>query len=112
MAIVGEWVWIEADKLRVGLVPQVQGDRILVALGTGTVREPPRVVIEPQTRLGRRLGLTKDTYFYPATIRGLAAGSVRRSCGSGPMEKFCAIEALLPDVPPSSDRGGEPPSTT
>lgn len=109
MASVGEWVWIEADKLRIGLVLQVQDDRILVALGTGTLRDPPRVVVEPQTRLGRRLGLSKPTYFYPATLRVLQADRVRQRCGSGPMEKFCEIQAMLPEVPPSTS--GTPSST-
>lgn len=94
---VGEWVWIWADKLRIGVVLMIQDTRVLVALGTGTLREPPRACIEPMTRTGKRLGLMKATYFYPATIRALEVSAIDRRCGRGPAEIFNEIRAFLPD---------------
>lgn len=100
MVMVGEWVWVQADKRRVGLVLVVQDEDLIVALGTGTEREPPRVVINHRCGLGLRLGLEKPTYFYPATIRKVAAAAVYRSCGGCPSDVLLSLRALLPSISP------------
>lgn len=101
---VGEWGWFLDDaptpKERVGVIVAATTDGLIfVALGTGTERRPPWYVVDPNSRLGRKLGLWKPTYFYPGTIRLLPASHQRRKHGFGPPEVFAAIKDLFSEIP-------------
>jgi len=56
-----------AGKARLGVVIEVRPDLVNIAYGTSEPHDDwPQVVVHPETRQGRALGLREVTYFYGA----------------------------------------------
>lgn len=69
---------------------------VVLIYGTGTDRALRRVAIEPHTRAGKALRLTKPTFFYPANVLAMRPTSVEllsdRRC---PPDVFARLKELV-----------------
>lgn len=77
------------------VVIYVEADRLTVIYGTGTDRDiPERVVVEPVSRNGKALRLTKRTHFYGSNTRLVTQRVLTRVQGRCPPELYLDLREL------------------
>lgn len=72
-----------ASKDRAVMVLELAGTDVVVAWGTGTPRDEPRVMVEPRTQPGMNWGVNKPTYFYEGNVRRIEGTSFKRRTAFG-----------------------------
>lgn len=91
----GDLAWVDADKRRPAIILRVSDDQVTVIYGTGTVRlEWGHVCVQPNSRAGKVLKLSKPTYFYVRNVL-LVPRTMVATCGSCPLRVFMELEAAL-----------------
>jgi hypothetical protein len=94
----GELAWVDLDKRRPAIIVEVGDTRVIVMHGTGTERPHyDRVCIDSRSPAGRRLGLTKPTYFYARNWASVTKERVAKTAGPCPFVVFHKLEELLAD---------------
>lgn len=94
----GDLAWVDLDKRRPTIIVEVGETKAIVMHGTGTERPHyDSLCIDNRSPAGRRLGLTKPTYFYSGNWAIVPREQVAKTTGACPFAVFHKLEALLAD---------------
>jgi hypothetical protein len=119
----GDLVWISDPKgSRPAVVLEVCGSRLFVMVGTGTNRiDLSPHCIPKNSRDGRVLGLSKDTYFPAVNARSIDPSAIDRRAGGASTRLVAALFEILdrdgvplptaPSAPPPAKRIPSPLGT-
>jgi hypothetical protein len=78
------------------VVVDVDGEQYVLIYGTGTNRpDILRVAVDPQTRNGKALRLSKPTYFYKTNVRVAKMAALRSRYGRCPPGLFVELRELV-----------------
>jgi hypothetical protein len=97
-----EVVDVRADKVRRGVIVQLEETRVLVAYVTSTdrttdmSREWPHVKVDPKQRLHVTLELLNVSFFYPGNVRWFELGDVLpRKARRVPLDVQAAVKTMM-----------------